>query len=160
MEAIFKICKLANFPKVEFYIIFLESSGTHTITLKQKLCCYSKCPGSPTIVSFFTGLLAATDEDFINCLLTGLFSKILFNVNAQKQHAHPDRNKPNITNRLHVIQHSHTIKIINVPVIAFLCRTYYNDAITVKHKATCSVSTETHLLRETQKLHDEMKGDD
>ena len=37
MEAIFKICKLANFPKVEFYIIFLESSGTYTINLKQKI---------------------------------------------------------------------------------------------------------------------------
>ena len=36
MEAIFKICKLANFPKLDFYIIFLESSGTYTINLKQK----------------------------------------------------------------------------------------------------------------------------
>ena len=25
------------------------------MNLKQKRCCYSKCPGSPTIVSFFTG---------------------------------------------------------------------------------------------------------
>ena len=29
------------------------------MNLKQKLCCYSKCPGSPTIVSFFTGLNAS-----------------------------------------------------------------------------------------------------
>ena len=48
MEAIFKICKLANFLKVDFYIIF--SSGTYTNNLKQKT---AVIPNIRVIVIFY-----------------------------------------------------------------------------------------------------------
>ena len=59
----FKICKLANFPKVDFCRIIVGAIWDPCNELKKKpssqldnCCCYYKCPGSPTIVSFFTGL--------------------------------------------------------------------------------------------------------
>ena len=45
MEAIFKICKLATFPKVEFYRIFFGVTWELYNSFKTKNCCYSKCPG-------------------------------------------------------------------------------------------------------------------
>ena len=50
MEAIFKICKLANFPKVDFYIIFFGVIWDIYNQLKTKNCCYSKCPGHRDIL--------------------------------------------------------------------------------------------------------------
>ena len=52
MEAIFKICKLANLPKVEIYIIFWSHLGPIQLTQNKKLLLF-KMSGSS---GYFTGL--------------------------------------------------------------------------------------------------------